>query len=231
MNTIKMSRFLVSFFALLLTSFTFVSCDEHEPLDLDIHPGFILCDDGSVMSNKAYFEQDTRKAVAVVFAGETADHGVLAVCLHEIDAIQFCDTLGMELGTSCDVTAYDGYLNTTAMQNSRDTRTGKGSPLADEAFSYHHFWQSDYIPSVAEMTLLYFARNQVNPIIKQCGGTPLFTDTENARCWYWTSTEVEQNKGNQAWLFSMSDGSRHETPKTNAYRARAIVEYHPVNVK
>ena len=153
MNTIMMSRFLVSFFALLLTSFTFVSCDEHEPLDLDIHPGFILCDDGSVMSNKAYFEQDTRKAVAVVFAGETADHGVLAVCLHEIDAIQFCDTLGMELGTSCDVTAYDGYLNTTAMQNSRDTRTGKGSPLADEAFSYHHFWQSDYIPSVAEMTL------------------------------------------------------------------------------
>lgn len=225
-----MNRIIISICA-LLTSVFFVSCDEHEPLDLDIHTGFILCDDGQVMRTDDYFNQDARKAVAVVFAGESSEHGVLAVRLHEIDPIQFCDTLGMELGTSCDEKAYDGYLNTTAMQNSRDTRTGKGSPLADEAFSYHHFWQSDFIPSVAEMTLLFFARNQVNPIIERCGGTPLYTDTENGRCWYWTSTEVEQNKGNQAWLFSMSDGSRHETPKTNEYRARAIVEYHPVNIK
>lgn len=225
-----MNRIIISI-CTLLTSVLFVSCDEHEPLDLDIHTGFILCDDGQVMRTDDYFNQDARKAVAVVFAGESSEHGVLAVRLHEIDPIQFCDTLGMELGTSCDEKAYDGYLNTTAMQNSRDTRTGKGSPLADEAFSYHHFWQSDFIPSVAEMTLLFFARNQVNPIIERCGGTPLYTDTENGRCWYWTSTEVEQNKGNQAWLFSMSDGSRHETPKTNEYRARAIVEYHPVNIK
>lgn len=217
--------------AFMLVSMLSVSCDEHEPIDLDVHPGYILCDDGQVLSTDSYFNQSSKKAVAVVFAGETADHGVLAVRLHEIEPIQFCDTLGMELGTSCDVTAYDGYLNTTAMQNSRDTRTGKGSPLADEAFSYHYFWQSDYIPSVAEMALLFFARNQVNPIIERCGGTPLYTDAENGRCWYWTSTEVEQNKGNQAWLFSMSDGSRHETPKTNAYRARAIVEYHPVSIK
>lgn len=225
-----MNRIIISI-CTLLTSVLFVSCDEHEPLDLDIHTGFILCDDGQVMRTDDYFNQDARKAVAVVFAGESSEHGVLAVRLHEIDPIQFCDTLGMELGTSCDEKAYDGYLNTTAMQNSRDTRTGKGSPLADEAFSYHHFWQSDFIPSVAEMTLLYFARDFINPIIEQCGGTPLYTDTENGRCWYWTSTEVEQNKGHQAWLFSMSDGSRHETPKTNEYRARAIVEYHPVNTK
>ena len=215
----------------LFVSLVLVSCDEHEPIDLDVHTGYILCDDGQVMSTEAYFCQSEKKAVAVVFAGQTEEHDVLAVLLDEIGPVAFCDTLGLELGTSCDETAYDGYLNTTAMQNNRDSRSGKGSPLADEVFSHHYFWQSDYIPSVAEMGLLYLARNQVNAIIERCGGTPLYTDAEDGRCWYWTSTEVEQNKGNQAWLFSMTDGSRHKTPKTNEYRARAIVEYNPLNIK
>ena len=25
------------------------SCDEHEPIDLDIHPGYILCSDGQIV--------------------------------------------------------------------------------------------------------------------------------------------------------------------------------------
>ncbi len=223
-------RILYSLFALLF-SMSFVSCDEHEPVDLNVYTGFILCDDGQVMSTEAYFGQDVKKAVAVVFAPQTEDHNVLAVLLDEIPPVAFSDTLGMELGTSCDETAFDGYVNTTAMQNSRSSRTGMGSPLADAVFSHHYFSQSDYIPSVAEMGLLYLARNTVNPIIERCGGTPLYTDSDEGRCWYWTSTEVEQNKGNQAWLFSMTDGSRHKTPKTNEYRARAIVEYNPLNVK
>ena len=208
-----------------------MSCDEHEPVDLDVHTGYVLCDDGQVLSTDAYFRQDMKKAVAVVFAPQTEEHDVLAVLLDEIAPIAFSDTLGLELGTSCDETAYDGYVNTTAMQNNRDTRTGKGSPLADEAFTSHYFFQSDYIPSVAEMGLLYLAKDRVNPVIERCGGTPLYSDAADGRCWYWTSTEVEQNKGNQAWLFSMSDGSRHRTPKSNRYRARAIVEYHPLNIR
>lgn len=206
------------------------ACDGHEALDPDVHTGYILCDDGQVLSTDAYFSQDARKAVAVVFAPQTEEHSVLAVLLDEIPPVAFCDTLGLELGTSCDETAYDGYENTTAMQNSRDARTGKGSPLADEAFTYHYYWQSDYIPSVAEMGMLFLAREQVNSIIERCGGTPLCTDAAGSSCWYWTSTEVEQNKGRQAWLFSMSDGSRHRAPKTNEYHARAIVEYNPLNI-
>lgn len=216
---------LLSVFSMLLAS-----CDEHEAVDLDVHTGYILCDDGQVLSTDAYFVQDTRKAVAVVFAPQTEEHPVLAVLLDEIAPVAFCDTLGMELGTSCDETAFDGYENTTAMQNNRDSRSGKGSPLADEAFTYHYYWQSDYIPSIAEMGLLFLVRDRVNPIIERCGGVPLCGDAEGGACWYWTSTEVEQNKGNQAWLFSMSDGSRHKAPKTNAYRARAIVEYNPLNI-
>lgn len=206
------------------------SCDEHEAIDLDVHTGYILCDDGQVLDEDTYFAQDKRKAVAVVFAPQTEEHPVLAVLLDEISPVAFCDTLGMEQGTSCDESAFDGYANTTAMQNSRDQRTGKGSPLADEAFTSHYFWQSDYIPSVAEMGLLFIAKEHVNPIIMRCGGTPLSIDADGGGCWYWTSTEVEPNKDNQAWLFSMSDGSRHKTPKTNTYRARAIVEYNPLNI-
>jgi hypothetical protein len=211
-------------------SLFFASCDEHEVLDLDVHTGNILCDDGQVLSTDAYFSQDASKAVAVVFAPQTEEHPVLAVLLDEIAPVAFCDSLGLELGTSCDETAFDGYENTTAMQNNRDSRSGKGSPLADEAFTYHYYWQSDYIPSVSEMGLLYLARDQVNPILERCGGTPLYDDAAGSLCWYWTSTEVEQNKGRQAWLFSMSDGSRHRAPKTNEYRARAIVEYNPLNI-
>ena len=211
-------------------SLFFASCDEHEVLDIDVHTGYILCDDGQVLSTDAYFSQYASKAVAVVFAPQTEEHPVLAVLLDEIAPVAFCDSLGLELGTSCDETAYDGYGNTTAMQNSRDARTGKGSPLADEAFTYHYYWQSDYIPSVSEMGLLYLARDQVNPILERCGGTPLYDDAAGSLCWYWTSTEVEQNKGRQAWLFSMRDGSRHRAPKTNEYRARAIVEYNELNI-
>ena len=68
----------------------------------------------------------------------------------------------------------------------------------------------------------------MNPVIERCGGTPVNRSPENAGCWYWTSTEVAQNKMNQAWLFSMADGSRHKAPKTNCYRARLIVEYNPL---
>lgn len=85
----------------------FMSCDEHEPVDLDVHTGYVLCDDGQVLSTDVYFRQDMKKAVAVVFAPQTEEHGVLAVLLDEITPIAFSDTLGLELGTSCDETAYD----------------------------------------------------------------------------------------------------------------------------
>lgn len=228
-----------------LSAYLFVSalasCDEHEPIDLDIHPGYVLCDDGSIVSADN-FPPAHRTAVAVVFASKTESHEVLAVLLDELPPVAFCDTLGMNQGTSCDEAAFDGYVNTVSMQTtyrSRDTLVVKddkaaaenyySSPLANYAFRSHWFQQSDYIPSVAEMGLLYLARDVVNPIIERFGGTPLSTDSRG--CWYWTSTEVKQNQPNQSWLFSMSDGSRHKAPKTNSYRARLIVEYNPLNVK
>lgn len=218
----------------------FVSCDDHEPVDRRIHTGYILLSDGSVISD-AVFDKSQHVPVAVVFAEKTDDHPVLAVMLDEISSIQFADTLSIDQKTSCSIDSCDGYSNTVALQTSNIKRTVLldstnvanpinyyKSPLGLAAFHSHWFFQSDFVPSVREMELLYSQLYRVNPIIEMCGGTPIGTTPDKAGCWYWTSTEVEENSLNQAWLFSMADGSRHKTPKTNSYRARLIVDYNPM---
>ena len=45
-------------FSVLLSLLFFTSCDDHEAVDLGIHSGYILCDDGVVMSDQAFFAQD-----------------------------------------------------------------------------------------------------------------------------------------------------------------------------
>ena len=237
-----MKRFIYIVMCTLLSVCGLVSCDEHEPIDLDIHPGYILCSDGRIVSPSA-FNADNQTPVAVVFAERTDKHEVLAVLLDEIAPVAFADTLSFDQNTSCSETEFDGYVNTVALQtthldrdslvikdNKADPRNYYTSPLGLLAFRHHWFLQSDYVPSVAELGLLYSALSTVNPIIERCGGTPVNRNPANAGCWYWTSTEVEQNKMNQAWLFSMADGSRHKAPKTNCYRARLIVEYNPLNI-
>ena len=227
------------YFIGILSALLLTSCDEHEPVDLDIHPGYILCDDGRII-NESLFDPHQHTPVAVVFAPLSDDHPVLAVLLEEVDFIQFADTLSFDQKTSGDISAYDGYVNTVSLQsnyierdslvvpgNKADSRNYYKSPLGLLAFSSHYFAQSDYIPSVAEMRLLYQNLTKVNEMIVKCGGTPISQSSEAAGCWYWTSTEVAENSLNQAWLISMADGSIHKAPKTNYYRTRLIVEYNP----
>lgn len=224
----------------MLTAIVLSSCDEHEPMDLDIHSGYILCSDGRIVS-PLVFDANAQTPVAVVFAEQTDEHQVLAVLLDEIAPVAFADTLSFDQKTSSSETDYDGYVNTVALQttyldrdslvvkdNKADPRNYYCSPLGNVAFRHHWFLQSDYVPSVAELGLLYSALSTVNPVIERCGGTPINRSPDDAGCWYWTSTEVSGNKMNQAWLFSMADGSRHKAPKTNSYKARLIVEYNPL---
>ena len=81
--------------------------------------------------------------------------------------------------------------------------------------------QSAYVPSVAEMRLLYTMRKIINPVIEQCGGEPLPLDEND--CWYWTSTEVEKQQTAKAWLYSMGSGAMQETPKVQAHKVRPII--------
>lgn len=202
----------------------FGSCDNHQPIDPDLHVGYVLCDDHTCMDTASYFKQSQRKAVGVVFAEKTEDHPALVVNLKETSGV-FCDSLGMANGTSGDITKYDGFTNTVAMYQSYDSESGHGSPIAMKMMYYHEFGQSDHIPSVAEQRLLQSAARVINPIIKKCEGD---TVSLSSNCWYWTSTEVSENSGTQAWLCSAVNGGIMPTPKIESHKVRAILEiYYP----
>lgn len=197
-----------------------VSCDEHEPIDYGHHIGYVLCEDHSCMDTAAFFSQNSKKAVGVVFAEATEQHPAMAVMLNEAHGA-FCDSLGLDNGTSQDIEAFDGFTNTVAMFNSGVQKTGKGSPIALEMFNFHHHGQSDYIPSVAEQRLLMKSAPHINSIIGKLGGQPIDLSLDT---WYWTSTEVKDNPNYQAWLCSSANGGIMETPKTESHKVRAIVK-------
>ena len=134
--------------AALALSLTFVSCDEHEHIDLDIHPGHILLKSGRVISSADYFANGDSTAIGIVFSEEINESHYLVVSLDELSPLQFCDSLGgMNQGTSCDRTALDGMANTYALQGSMDTKTFHGSPLANAVASSHAFALAEFIPS------------------------------------------------------------------------------------
>ncbi|MGM9778501.1 MAG: hypothetical protein ACI3ZD_09240 [Prevotella sp.] len=211
---------MVAFFA-ALTLLSVTSCDEHDAIDNGIHIGYILCSDHSTMSVDEYLAQDRLTAVAVVFAEATEDHPTLAVMLEDNPALQYTDSLGMDLGASSSQTAYNGFQNTSNMQNAYDPKTFHGSPLADYVYRSHKYGQSDYIPSVAEIRKLVVSVSAVNKVIERIGGTPISTEGKNG--WYWTSTSVEANPQSQAWLCSMSTGGIQETPQDEYHVSRGIV--------
>lgn len=198
-----------------------VSCDNHEKYDTSIRVGYILCDDHSCMDIESYCKQDEKKATGVIFAEATEDHPALAVNIKEIEG-QFCDSLGMSNGTSCDEEAYDGFTNTISMQHSYDKETDHGSPIAMSMLNFHANGQSNYIPSLTEMRLLIISAKAINPIIQRCGGTPIDTTGD---CWYWTSTEVKEDSSIQAWLCSSVRGGKMPTKKDEAHKFRAIFQY------
>lgn len=228
--------FALSLLAVVMPMLT--SCDEHEPIDRNIHIGFVLCDDHSVMSLEAFRSAAHVNPVGVVFATETEDHPALAVMLFENTGVDFTNTLGLKCSTSGSVSAYDGYANSVALFNTwkeekyqvelpdgsyEERIDSYFSPLGQWAFDSHSFGQSDFIPSYAEARLLQQSLSVVNPVIEELGGIPVGVSPEGGNCWYWTSTEDEADMENRAWLCSMATPGFQQTPKTEFHKARAIV--------
>lgn len=225
-----------------------VSCDEHDPLDLNIYPGYVLCDDHQVMSLEDYKAQlggpHSSAAVGVIFATANSEHKTLAVMLFESRGVPFTDYIPLKCGTSCDVKACDGYANTVSMNNTSlqvkykveepdpadPSRTVTVehtdvycSPLGQWVFASHEFGQSDYIPSYAEARLLHGSITAVNATIRALGGEEISVSPDDGGCWYWTSTEDADDPEKRAWLCSMGTGGFQQTPKTEFHRARAVV--------
>ena len=201
------------------------ACDAHFDVpDTAIQPGHVLCTDGTVLSYTAY-ELSDKTAVAVLFDTKNVDNEETkekygyAVYLWDLEPLAFADSLGVAQGTSADPIAFDGSVNTSKLFEAKET----ASPMAEAVFSMWWYGQSAYIPSVAEMRVLYDNLEKVNPIIERCGGQPLPADEEN--CWYWTSTEVAGQEKVKAGLYSLGSGTMHETPKKQAHRVRPIISW------
>ncbi len=216
----KLYRQAIRLFSLLVIATSFVACDAHRDFpDTAMKPGHILCTDGKVLS-VTDFEQSDKQPIAVVFHinhDENTEGNGYAVYLWDLEPLAFADSIGVKQNTSADITALDGFENTFALLDARET----SSPLAEKVFDLWRYGQSAYIPSVAQMRLLYQVKEQINPIIKMCGGDTIPMEADE--CWYWTSTEVNDQQTAKAWLFSMSSGSIHDTPKTQAHHVRPII--------
>lgn len=196
------------------------SCDAHQEFpDTAMKPCHILCTDGKVVPFADY-EKEEKRAIAVVFhigQQEGKESEGYAVYLWDIEPVAFADSLGIAQGTSADLAALDGNANTYKMYEGKEV----GSPLAQRVFGIWAYGQSAYIPSVAEMRLLYAAKEAVNPYIEKCGGDAIPDAPDE--CWYWTSTEVSNQQRMKAWLYSMGSGTLQETPKNQPHKARAII--------
>lgn len=198
----------------------FSSCDEHKDFpDTAMKVGHILCTDGNIHTLEDVRSQK-KEPIAIVFyvnqSDEVAGNGY-AVYLNDLELTAFADSLGITQGTSTSLTALDGNANTFNIYNTKDTQ----SPLANAVFQLWHFGQSAYVPSVAQMRLLYSMKNAINPYIIECGGSPIPDVADE--CWYWTSTEVNGQASAKAWLYSLSSGSMQETPKDQYHKARPII--------
>ncbi len=202
--------------ALMMLSVT--SCDEHREFpDTAMKTCDILCTDGMVVRYEDMKNQG-KKPIAVVFhinQNEDLPGTGYAVYLWDIAQDAYCDSIGMKQSTSANVTAYDGNSNTYAMYDSGT------SPAAQAVFDMWQYGQSAYIPSVAEMNLLYAAKGTVNEFIRKCGGDVIPDDPDE--CWYWTSTEVKDMESSKAWLFSLASGALQETPKEQSHKIRPII--------
>lgn len=200
-----------------LTVLVFTSCDDHILEDASWHswaPGMVYSTNGDVSTYEQCIEKGNTPE-AVVFYVDNSDkiNGVAyAVTLNDNDAANFSDpdTIYVAQGTSADHEAYDGEMNTTALRYS-----AIASPIAQRTNPKY------FVPSVAEMYLLYASRYKVNPVIEKCQGEKLPLDDET--CWYWTSTEQDIAQSDRAWRFSLYSGRFESEDKHVSLITRPIM--------
>lgn len=206
--------------AMLISSIALTSCQEHEDFpDTSVRIGHVLCTDGVVTPLEECIREG-RTPIAVVFHinHDDAVEGLgFAVYLHDLSPVAFADSIGTKQNTSADTQALDGNANTYAVFST----AAIGSPMAGSVFSMWEYGQSAYVPSVAQMQLLYHAKSIVNVYLERAGGQSLPDESDG--CWYWTSTEVKGQEQAKAWLYSIGSGSRHETPKDESHKVRPVV--------
>ncbi len=198
----------------------FASCDGHHDVpDSGMKVGDILCTDGQILSYSDW-QTSEKHPIGVVFHvnyDKAIEGKGYVVYLDDLAPAEFADSLGVKQNTSADINAFDGNQNTYNLMSGRNV----SSPIAEKVFSLWCYGQSAYIPSVAELRLLYANRGIVNSRLNAIGGQPIGTEPDE--CWYWSSTEVAGQETHKAWLYSLGQGAIHETPKIEAHKIRPII--------
>ena len=193
--------------------------EEDDGLLSSLQVGNVVCSDGNILSMDK-FKQSDKEAVAIVFhvnrSAETDNLGY-AVYIHDMEPLAFADNLGIDQGTSASLTDEDGNENTYSLFNNEEVK----SPMAIRTFDLWSYGQSAYIPSVQQLYYLFTLRHQINDCITEVGGTPI--NLNQGECWLWSSTEVEGQKENKAWLYSMQSGTIQETPKIQEHKFRPVI--------
>lgn len=222
----KLSRIFLSLMA-IATLWVTTSCECDHDIESSfvssLQVGNVVCSDGTVLS-ATDFTNSGKEPVAIVYhVNENPDINGLgyAVYIHDMAPQAFADSLGVEQETSASLTDEDGNANTYALYNCEDV----SSSMAIKVFDMWSYGQSAYVPSIRQLSYLFPVRFAVNERIKAVGGEPISLEPND--CWLWSSTEVEGQTENKAWLFSMQSGTYQETPKNQAHRFRPIISiYH-----
>ena len=204
--------------SIAILSLSLVGCDEHRDFpDTSVKTCDILCTDGEVVRFDD-LSSEGKEPIAVVFYINQRDDmegTAYAVYLWDVLPEAYSDSIGVKQNTSANVMAFDGNSNTYAMYGSGS------SPAAEAVFDMWRYGQSAYIPSVAQLRLLYAAKCTINSYIERCGGDVIPDNPDE--CWYWSSTEVKGQESAKAWLFSLSSGALQETPKGQTHKIRPII--------
>ena len=194
-------------------------CDHEDSPKEPFKVGHVLCTDGTVMSLCDYVKS-AKEAVGIVYhVSDNPEDEILghAVYIHQPGAVAFADSCGVAQGTSMSLSDWDGNANSYAIYST----DGVGSPMANLVFDLWTYGQSAYILSDAELRALFAVKSFVNDRIAAVGGEPITSNDEN--CWLWTSTEVEGQQPDKAWLYSMNYGAIQETPKDQKHNVRPII--------
>lgn len=201
----------------LTTLLLFCACDNHTYEDASWHswtPGMVYCTNGEVMSYETCVSNGNMPEAVLFYVdnGGSISGKAYAVSLEDCSPNEFIDsdTTYFAQGTSADIAKYDGESNTVALRY-----YPIGSPIAQSVNPKY------FIPSVAEMYMLYVSKSVVNGTILKCGGDLLPIDKED--CWYWTSTECEGAENDRAWRYSLSSGRFESADKHCPYAIRPII--------
>lgn len=202
--------------------FSFLSsctCHHFDEVKAPFKVGHVLCSDGAIMS-LCDFAMSDKEAIGIVFkVNEDVADGELgyAVYINDMGSFAFAEQLGIAQNTSANVDAEDGNENTYSLYTSQEVK----SPMAEAVFDMWRYGQSAYVPSVAQMKLLFSVKEFINRRIEAVGGEPIVDDFDH--CWFWTSTEVAGQQENKGWLYFMNSGSVQETPKNQEHKVRPVI--------